>query len=109
MAKTWYPVIDYAACSECGICVEDCPHGVYDKDKAPTPVVKKNVHHVHTWMSNENTVYFEAHIEMENIRICEASEIYEEIEHMLKEHYGISHVTLQAESDVCTDKALFKC
>ena len=62
-----------------------------------------------TWMSNENTVYFEAHIEMENIRICEASEIYEEIEHMLKEHYGISHVTLQAESDVCTDKALFKC
>lgn len=69
----------------------------------------KNVHHVHTWMSNENTVYFEAHIEMENIRICEASEIYEEIEHMLKEHYGISHVTLQAESDVCTDKALFKC
>ena len=40
MAKTWYPVIDYAACSKCGICVEDCPHGVYDKDKAPTPVVK---------------------------------------------------------------------
>ena len=40
MAKTWYPVIDYAACAECGICVEDCPHGVYDKDKAPTPVVK---------------------------------------------------------------------
>ena len=68
----------------------------------------KNVHHVHTWMSNENTIYFEAHIEMENIQICEASEIYEETEHMLKERYGISHVTLQAESDVCTDKALFK-
>ena len=40
MAKTWYPVIDYAACSECGLCVEDCPHGVYDKSKAPTPVVR---------------------------------------------------------------------
>ena len=69
----------------------------------------KNVHHVHTWMSNENTIYFEAHIEMEDIRLCEASDIYEEIEHMLKERYGISHVTLQAESDVCIDKALFKC
>lgn len=69
----------------------------------------KNVHHVHTWMSNENTVYFEAHIEMENIQLCEASEIYEEIEHMLKERYGVSHVTLQAESDVCSDKGLFKC
>jgi cobalt-zinc-cadmium efflux system protein len=69
----------------------------------------KNVHHVHTWMSNENTIYFEAHIEMENIRLCEVSEIYEEIEHMLKERYGVSHVTLQAESDVCSDKGLFKC
>lgn len=40
MAKTWYPVIDYAVCSDCGLCVEDCPHGVYDKSKAPTPVVR---------------------------------------------------------------------
>lgn len=40
MAKTWYPVIDYVACSECGTCVEDCPHGVYDRSKAPTPVVR---------------------------------------------------------------------
>jgi len=69
----------------------------------------RNVHHVHTWMSNENTVYFEAHIEMDDIRLCEVCEIYEEIEHMLKERYGVSHVTLQAESDVCADKALFKC
>lgn len=69
----------------------------------------KNVHHVHTWMSNENTVYFEAHIDMENIQLCEVSPIYEEIEHMLKERYGVSHVTLQAESDVCSDKGMFKC
>ena len=69
----------------------------------------KNVHHVHTWMSNENTVYFEAHIDMENIQLCEVGEVYEEIEHMLKERYGVSHVTLQAESDACSDKALFKC
>ena len=39
MAKTWYPVIDYLACNECGLCVGDCPHGVYDRDRAPTPVV----------------------------------------------------------------------
>ncbi len=41
MAKTWYPVVDYAACTECGACIAKCPHGVYDKTKAPTPVVKK--------------------------------------------------------------------
>lgn len=40
MAKTWYPVIDYLTCVECGICVAKCPHNVYDKAKAPSPVVK---------------------------------------------------------------------
>ncbi len=39
MAKTWYPVVDYSTCMECGTCVEKCPHGVYDTRKAPTPVV----------------------------------------------------------------------
>ena len=65
----------------------------------------RNVHHVRTWMSNENTIYFEAHVEMENIPLGEASAICEEIEHLLKEHYGVSHVILQAEADVSHDKA----
>ena len=39
MAKSWYPVIDYLACSECGTCIAKCSHGVYDKAKAPSPVV----------------------------------------------------------------------
>jgi NAD-dependent dihydropyrimidine dehydrogenase PreA subunit len=39
MAKTWYPVIDYQVCAECGTCVSLCPHGVYDTAKAPSPLV----------------------------------------------------------------------
>ena len=39
MAKTWYPVIDYSVCVDCGTCVEHCGHGVYDKSKAPSSVV----------------------------------------------------------------------
>jgi len=39
MAKMWYPVIDYLECVECGTCVDNCTHGVYDKSKAPSPVV----------------------------------------------------------------------
>lgn len=39
MAKTWYPVVDYAACVECGDCISFCAHGVYDTVKVPTPVV----------------------------------------------------------------------
>lgn len=41
MAKTWYPVVDYSVCIECGTCVSKCPHGVYDTSKAPSPVVTK--------------------------------------------------------------------
>lgn len=41
MAKTWYPVIDYTACGACGSCINMCSQGVYDTEKAPTPVVKK--------------------------------------------------------------------
>lgn len=40
MAKNWYPVIDYMLCAECGVCISNCPHGVYDKSKAPSPAVK---------------------------------------------------------------------
>ena len=39
MAKNWYPVIDILTCMECGTCIRFCPHGVYDKRKAPVPVV----------------------------------------------------------------------
>ena len=50
MAQKWYPVIDYMACAECGVCVNVCPHHVYNKDKAPVPVVEhpeKCVDHCH--------------------------------------------------------------
>lgn len=39
MAKTWYPVIDYSTCTSCGACIANCPHGVYDFAKAPSPAV----------------------------------------------------------------------
>lgn len=39
MAQHWYPVIDYSLCTECGACTEKCAHGVYNIEKAPTPVV----------------------------------------------------------------------
>jgi len=41
MAKMWYPVIDYVKCIDCGACNEKCKHGVFDAEKAPSPVVVK--------------------------------------------------------------------
>lgn len=46
MSKTWYPVIDYEKCIECGICFEHCKHGVYTK-KENRPVVVQGENCVH--------------------------------------------------------------
>lgn len=44
MAKNWYPVIDILTCAECGTCVRFCPHGVYDKEKAPVTSFRRLIY-----------------------------------------------------------------
>lgn len=66
-----------------------------------------NIHHVHSWMIDEKTIYFAAHIDMADISLKEIETVYAKIEHVLKEHYGIAHITLQAERNTCNDKNLF--
>ena len=39
MSKTWYTVINYDLCIECGTCTDKCKHVVYDKNQEPLPVV----------------------------------------------------------------------
>jgi len=68
----------------------------------------QNIHHVHTWMANENTVYFEAHIEVDDCPLSEACVLADKIEGVLKERYGIAHVTLQFETGRCSEKSFFK-
>ncbi|MDD3044445.1 MAG: cation diffusion facilitator family transporter [Candidatus Delongbacteria bacterium] len=58
-----------------------------------------NIHHVHTWYSNERTIYFEAHVSVCDILISRTKPILEKIEHILTESYGISHITIQFEDD----------
>lgn len=39
MSKTWYPVVDYSLCEECGNCVEMCRQGVYEKGEIKPKVI----------------------------------------------------------------------
>lgn len=69
----------------------------------------KNIHHIHTWLADEKTVFFEAHVEVDGeLKVADTGKIYEKMEHLLKAHYGISHMTIQVEGDVCPEKELFK-
>ena len=39
MANKRYPVFNYLMCAACGVCINKCSHGFYEKKKAPTPIV----------------------------------------------------------------------
>lgn len=82
----------------------------YDAIKKDIETIEnvKNIHHVHSWMINENTIYFEAHIDLDDLPLSQVEKIYDRIEYCLKEQYGISHVTLQAEVDKCCDKDIIR-
>jgi cobalt-zinc-cadmium efflux system protein len=68
----------------------------------------KNIHHIHSWMIDEETIHFEAHIDLDDMLLSEAEKVYDQIEVILKGRYGISHVTLQAEVDRGCNKEIFE-
>jgi cobalt-zinc-cadmium efflux system protein len=84
----------------------DLDYGAMQREIEALPEVL-NIHHVHTWMANEETVYFEAHIEMDDRLLSEACAVSDRIEGILKERYGIAHVTLQFETGRCRKKDFF--
>lgn len=60
----------------------------------------ENLHHVHLWRLNDKEIHLEAHLDFKNdVSLSEATRVVEMIEEELEEHFGITHVTLQAEFD----------
>jgi cobalt-zinc-cadmium efflux system protein len=84
----------------------DLDYSAMQRDIEALPEVK-NIHHVHTWMANEETIYFEAHIDMDDCLLSRSCLVSQKIETLLKEKYGISHATLQFETDRCSSKDFF--
>ncbi len=66
----------------------------------------KNIHHVHIWRLNEQTIHFEAHIEVDEMPVTETTKLGTIIEEKLNKKYQINHVTLQFECDKCDPKTL---
>lgn len=62
----------------------------------------ENMHHLHIWKLDDEHIHLEAHVNiLENLPIAEVQCVRENIEKMLKEDFGISHVTLQIEYKGC--------
>jgi len=65
----------------------------------------KNVHHIHSWRLSDNIIHFQCHAELKNnLKIEEADQVRLELEKILYNDFGIDHITIQVESDSCTEK-----
>jgi cobalt-zinc-cadmium efflux system protein len=103
--ETWHIVKEAV-----DILMQASPPIDYEELKAAVEKVEgvKNLHHVHLWRSDEKSVYFEGHVDVEDMRVCDAQRIIEDIQEILRQRFGIGHATIQVETDRCDDKGVIK-
>jgi len=69
----------------------------------------KDIHHAHLWAVTERDIHFEAHINVSrDMPVSETCLLVKQVEETLKEHFAITHVTLQIEFDSCKGVPLVK-
>ncbi|MGA2052158.1 MAG: cation diffusion facilitator family transporter [Opitutales bacterium] len=65
----------------------------------------RNVHHVHLWVLNDESIHLEAHVDIaDDRRVSETSALGKQIEELLREKWSVTHVTLQFECGCCGEK-----
>ncbi len=58
------------------------------------------VYHIHVWRLTDQTIHFEAHVELTgDLRLSQTQPIGEQVNELLRKEYGINHITLQFEFD----------
>ena len=61
-----------------------------------------NIHHVHVWKLDDTQIHLEAHLNLRsNINMVEMMGKRETIKNLLKEKFGINHITLQMGYECC--------
>ena len=57
-----------------------------------------NLHHIHAWMLTDREVHLEAHVELNrDLKLSHVKPIQHKIEQLLRDDFGIDHITLQIE------------
>lgn len=66
-----------------------------------------NVHHVHSWKLDDTQIHFECHVDLhKDISLSMVDKIRSELEELLQNKFGISHVTIQFEYNSCDQKSV---
>lgn len=61
-----------------------------------------NIHHVHVWRLDDKQIHIEAHVNLtEDISMSEMMVIQTHVENLLKDKFGINHITLQMGYNCC--------
>ena len=90
------------------ILIQSAPAIDYEKMEQEIEAIDgvKDVHHVHIWQYSEKIIIFDGHIDFEDQLLSEIEKIYPRIISLLKLKYGITHVTIQAETKAKDQKKL---
>jgi len=62
----------------------------------------ENIHHLHVWQMDDENIHLEAHLNMrKNLSLKETQIVRNNVETLLKDKFGINHITLQIEYKGC--------
>jgi len=67
----------------------------------------ENIHHVHVWKLDDTQIHLEAHVNLvHDVTMTEMMAIQNDVENVLKNDFGIGHVTLQMGYNCCDGNKL---
>lgn len=67
------------------------------------------LHDLHVWTIGTGELALSAHVQVEDRRVSEATAIARSIEELVRERFGITHVTLQFECERCSEDERVVC
>ncbi len=94
------------------VLLEAVPRGLHINDitdaMAALPGISA-VHDLHVWTIGSGALALSAHILVPDTRVSEASAIMREIDGLVRERFGVTHVTLQFECENCGQDERIVC
>lgn len=92
------------------ILLEGTPHGIsVEKVIAAIVDIKgvRDIHDIHIWSLGSHVYAMNCHILVEDMKVSESVRILDDINAVLLHDFGISHTTIQFESDFCETNYLY--